>query len=133
MTKLIGAFVVMVLFSAICVAGTDNGVSSAIKWLDVVDSGEYVESWNEAAPYFQTQISSDQWEQALKKVREPLGNAITREVTTSSSHTSLPGVPEGDYVVVVLSTSFEHKSSATETVTMSKVGDDWRAIGYFIK
>lgn len=133
MTKLIHAILVMVLFSATSVAGTDKGVSSAIKWLDVVDSGEYVESWNEAAPYFQTQISSDQWDQALKKVRKPLGKVITREVTTSSSHTSLPGVPEGDYVVVLLSTSFEHKSSATETVTVGKVGDNWRAIGYFIK
>ncbi|MGB5486045.1 MAG: DUF4019 domain-containing protein [Lysobacterales bacterium] len=133
MTKLIGTFLVMVLFSAISMAGTAEGVPSAIKWLEVVDSGEYVESWNKAAPYFQTQISSDQWEQALKKVRKPLGRVITREVTTSSSHTSLPGVPDGDYVVVVLSTSYEHKRSATETVTVSKVGDDWRAVGYFIK
>lgn len=133
MTKLIRAFIVMVFFSATTVAGTDTGVSSAIKWLNVVDSGEYVESWSEAAPYFQTQISSDQWDQALKKVRKPLGKVVSREVKASSSHTSLPGVPEGDYVVVVLSTSFEHKSSATETVTVGKVGNDWRAIGYFIK
>jgi len=133
MTKLLSIFLGMVLFSAISLAGKSEGVPSAIKWLEVVDSGEYVESWNKAAPYFQTQVSSDQWEQALKKVRKPLGRAIAREVTTSSSHTSLPGVPDGDYVVVVLSTSFEQKSFATETVTVSKVGDHWRAVGYFIK
>jgi hypothetical protein len=133
MNKLKGTLLVTALFSAICMAGTIEGVPSAAKWLEVVDSGEYVESWNKAAPYFQAQITSDQWVQALEKVRTPLGKVISREITNSSSHTSLPGVPDGEYIVVVLSTSYEHKNSATETVTVSKVNDDWRTIGYFIK
>jgi len=133
MNKLKSLFLATVLFSAISVAGTAEGVSSAISWLEVVDSGEYAESWSEASPYFQSQISSDNWEQALKKVRHPLGKVLSREVTTSSLHTSLPGAPEGNYLVVVFSTSFEQKSSATETVTVSQTGDDWRAVGYFIK
>lgn len=133
MNKLKAVFLVMVLFSSFCMAGTGEGVPSAVKWLEVVDSGEYVESWNKAAPFFQTQISSDDWEQALERVRRPLGRVITREVTDSSSHRSLPGVPDGEYIVVVLSTSYEQKSSATETVTMSKADDGWRTVGYFIK
>ena len=132
MNKLKASFWVMVLFSSFCIAGMTEGVPSAVKWLEVVDSGEYVKSWDIAAPFFQTQISSDEWVQALEKVRRPLGKVITREVTGSSSHTSLPGVPDGEYIVVVLSTSYEHKSSATETVTVSKVDDGWRSVGYFI-
>lgn len=133
MNKLIGTLIAMALFSTACVTETMEGVPSVVKWLEVVDSGEYVESWNKAAPSFQTQISSVQWQQVLEKVRAPLGKVMTREVTTSKSQASLPGVPDGEYIVVVFSTSFEHKNAATETVTVSKVNDDWRTVGYFIK
>lgn len=133
MNKFRAVLLVLALFSVNSIAGTDEGASSAIEWLEVVDSGNYAESWDKAAPYFQSQLSSDEWVQALDKARTPLGKMITRVVTESSSRKSLPGVPDGDYVVVVFSTIFEHKRSATETVTVSKIDDGWRAVGYFIK
>ena len=114
-------------------AGMAEGIPSAVQWLKVVDSGEYEQSWNKAAPFFQTQISNRDWAQALEKARKPLGKVVSREVINSSLHKSLPGVPDGEYIVVILSTSFEQQSSAVETVTMSKTDDGWRAIGYFIK
>lgn len=133
MNKLKGALFMMALVSTIGMAETIDAVPSAIKWLEVVDSGEYVESWNKSAPYFQTNITSDKWVKALKKVREPLGNLITREVKTTSSHKTLPGLPDGEYTVIVFSTNYQHKNAATETVTVNKVNDDWRTVGYLIK
>ena len=133
MNKLKAAILLMMLFSSICMAGMAEGIPSAVQWLKVVDSGEYEQSWNKAAPFFQTQISNRDWAQALEKARKPLGKVVSREVINSSLHKSLPGVPDGEYIVVILSTSFEQQSSAVETVTMSKTDDGWRAIGYFIK
>ena len=132
MNKLISIFVVL-LFSVGCFAGENRGISSALAWLEIVDSGDYAESWNQTAPLFQTQMSSKQWEQVLNGVRAPLGKLISRQVKSSSSHTSLPGAPDGEYIVVTLTTRYEHKKSATETVTVSKVGSRWRVVGYFIK
>jgi hypothetical protein len=48
--------------------------------------------------------------------------------------TTLPGVPDGEYVVVQFDTSFEKKKTAIETVTPMKEPDGrWRVSGYFIK
>ncbi|WP_084567007.1 DUF4019 domain-containing protein [Congregibacter litoralis] len=124
---------IALLFSVACLAAKPDEVSSAISWLEVVDSGSYKESWNQAAPFFQNQLSSSKWVQALNQVRAPLGNVLSRQVENTSSHSSLPGVPDGEYVVLTLTTSFEQKKSATETITVSKVNGEWHAVGYFIK
>jgi hypothetical protein len=47
---------------------------------------------------------------------------------------SLPGAPDGEYVVIQYDTGFEHKQSAVETVTpMLDKDGKWRVSGYFIR
>lgn len=109
-------------------------VTGAEKWLGIVDEEKYGESWKEAAEFFRNAIKQDQWEQAVQTVRQPLGKLVSRKVKSTSYETSLPGVPDGEYVVIEFETSFENKKSAIETVIpmMDKDGK-WRVSGYFIK
>jgi opacity protein-like surface antigen len=109
-------------------------VVSAEKWLGMVDTGKYAESWQEAAEFFRTAVNQEQWKQSLQGVRKPLGKLVTRKLKTRTYATSLPGAPDGEYVVIEFETSFEHKRSAIETVTpmMDKDGK-WRVSGYYIK
>lgn len=132
MKKLVSISIALLL-SANCFAGNSTEVDSAISWLEVVDSGSYEESWQQAAPFFKNHLSSQEWEQALNQARSPLGKALSRTVVSASPYTSLPGAPDGEYIVIVLSTRFEQMDSATETITVSKVGNEWRTVGYFIK
>ena len=47
---------------------------------------------------------------------------------------SLPGAPDGEYVVIQYATTFENKKSAIETITPMLDGDGkWRVSGYYIK
>ena len=126
-------FTILLIVSVSGYAEEGEGSSSVLNWLSVIDSSSYAESWNQAAPYFQKQLSSRKWEQALTRVRTPLGKIVSRKVIQSSKHNSLPGVPDGEYIVFTLATTFENKKSAVETVTVVKVEDQWRAVGYFIK
>jgi len=109
-------------------------VAAAEKWLALVDAGQYGESWTQAAEYFKNAVKTEQWEQSLQAVRTPLGKLVSRTVKSSHYKTSLPGAPDGEYVVIQFSTSFEHKNSAIETVTpmMDKDGQ-WRVSGYVIR
>lgn len=109
-------------------------VASAEKWLGIVDQGKYAESWKEAAEFFRNAVTQDQWEQAMQSVRKPLGKLVSRKVKSTSYQTSLPGAPEGQYVVIQFETSFDNQKSAIETVTpmMDKDGK-WRVSGYYIK
>jgi hypothetical protein len=107
---------------------------SAEQWLALVDAGKYAESWKTAAGYFQTAISQDQWEHAIVAVRKPLGDLVSRKFKSAQYTKSLPGAPDGEYVVLQFSTSFANKKEAVETVTpMLDKDGKWKVSGYYIK
>jgi hypothetical protein len=111
-----------------------EAVSAAQNWLTLVDTGKYSKSWQEAAGYFKNAVQQDQWEQMLQSVRMPLGKMISRKLKTSIYKTTLPGAPDGQYVVIQFETSFQNKESAIETVTpMFDKDGRWRVSGYYIK
>jgi hypothetical protein len=109
-------------------------VAAAAVWLNLVDEGMYGDSWETAAAYFKRAITKGKWEQMLTAVRNPLGRMVSRELISKTYSQSLPGAPDGEYVVIQFATSFENKRSAIETVTPMLDSDgEWRVSGYFIK
>ncbi|MGB6995402.1 MAG: DUF4019 domain-containing protein [Thermoanaerobaculia bacterium] len=111
-----------------------EAVKTAEAWLALVDTGDYSKSWETAAAYFKGALTKEKWEQALQGVRPPLGKVLSRKVKSKQYATSLPGAPDGEYVVIQFETSFENKTTAIETVTPMKDEDGkWRVSGYFIR
>jgi len=124
-------FFVILLTPCLTLAGTGNAESQALEaaktWLLLVDSGDYGQSWKNAAAYFKGAVKKTQWEQSAKAVREPLGSVVMRSLKSTTYATSLPGAPDGKYVVIQFSSSFKNKADATETVTpMLDKDDQWR-------
>ena len=108
--------------------------TAAEKWLALIDNGKYQASWTEGAAYFKNAVTAAAFEQAMKTVRAPLGKLLSRKVKSAVYHTSLPGAPDGRYVVIQFETSFENKQSAVETVTpMADPDGQWRVSGYYIR
>ena len=109
-------------------------LAAAQDWLSMVDSEDYRMSWKQAAEYFRNAVTDEQWVQSLNAVRKPLGKLISRKVQSTIYRTSLPGAPDGEYVIIQFKTAFENKRSAVETVTpMLDKDGSWRISGYFIK
>jgi hypothetical protein len=106
---------------------------SAGEWLELVDSGHYGRSWQEAAGYFKSAVTREGWEQAVGGVRRPLGVVVSRKMKSKTYATSLPGAPDGEYVVIRYDTTFENKRASVETVTpMRDVDGTWRVSGYYV-
>jgi hypothetical protein len=109
-------------------------VAVAQDWLALVDQGAYAKSWRHAAALFKKAVTQEQWEHSMTAFREPLGKVVSRGLKSSTYATSLPGAPDGEYVVIRYSTSFKNKKSAVETVTpMLDPDGQWRVSGYYIK
>jgi uncharacterized protein with FMN-binding domain len=109
-------------------------LAAAQSWLKLIDDGNYGGSWDEAASFFKNSISREQWSQQLTAVRTPLGKKVTRTFKNATYATSLPGAPDGEYVVIQFDASFENKKVAVETVTpMLDKDGKWRVSGYYIK
>ena len=107
---------------------------SAETWLALADSGKYTESWQAGSTLFKAAITQSKWADALTSVRTPLGKVFSRKLKNATYTKTLPGAPDGDYVVIQYDTSFENKKEAVETVTpMLDKDGKWRVSGYFIK
>jgi hypothetical protein len=108
--------------------------SAALAWLSLVDAGNYAQSWSAASTLFRQKVPESQWQSAAAGARAPLGSLKSRKVQSATLKNSLPGAPDGEYVVVQFASSFEHKASAIETVTpMKDVDGKWHVSGYYIK
>jgi Protein of unknown function (DUF4019) len=67
-------------------------------------------------------------------VRAPLGKTISRGLITKTYQTTLPGAPDGEYLVIQYQTSLQNKKEAIETITpMLDKDGKWRVAGYYIK
>ena len=138
--KLMSLAFVLLLSVASAVGAADSTASeaqalaAAREWLALVDDGKYGESWEEAAGLFKGAVSRQDWEKSLNGVRVPLGKVVSRKLTAKQYSTSLPGAPDGEYVVLQFETAFEKKGKAVETVTPMKDPDGtWRVSGYYIR
>lgn len=111
-----------------------EAIAAAKVWLTLVDDGQYAASWNESAELFRSSIPKHRWVEAVGAVRDPIGEVKTRELKSATYATSLPGAPDGAYVVIQFRTTFENKKAAIETITpMRQTDGTWRVSGYYIR
>ena len=115
-------------------SATQAAQAAAGSWLALTDAGQYGSSWDEAAGLFKTSVTKEAWSGAMKAVRLPLGALTRRQLKSATPARSLPGAPDGEYVVIQYDTQFQNKLSAVETVTPMREKDgSWRVTGYFIR
>jgi hypothetical protein len=94
----------------------------------------YARSWDTAATVFKNAITSEQWQAAVRAARAPLGPLNMRTVKSATPATTLPGAPDGQYVIFDFNASFGQRAAAVEGVTAMRDKDgSWRVAGYFIK
>lgn len=108
--------------------------SAAVTWLALIDAGDYSASWNAASSLFRQHVSQSQWQTAAAGARAPFGALKSRKLQSATYTRTLPGAPDGEYVVVTFASTFENKASAIETVTpMVDADGTWRVSGYYIR
>lgn len=114
-------------------AATQSATTAAQAWLATVDDAKYEDSWSQGAAAFRAAVTGQQWNDAMRAVRAPLGAVNSRKLLAAQYTRKLPGAPEGEYVVVQYLTEFAART-ATETVTPMREADgSWKVSGYYIQ
>lgn len=108
-------------------------VASTEQWLKVIDADNYDKGWMYASEYFKNAVSKDSFKETLQGVRSPLGSMKTRVLDAAQYTTSLPGSPDGEWVVMKFKTGFANKAYAVETLISKKEDGQWKVAGYYIK
>lgn len=114
-------------------ASEEAAVAAAGRWLALIDEGKYGESWDQASELLRVAVTREGWERQVGGVRGAFGEVLSREVRSSKSMTSLPGAPDGRYVVIEYASSFANKAEAVETVTPRLEQGVWKVAGYYVR
>jgi hypothetical protein len=131
---LIGAAMLPNARAADQAAATAAAAIAAQSWLKLVDQGDYHGSFEQASSLSKSVVGPEQWSRQVGAVRKALGALISRQQKSATYSTSLPGAPDGQYVVIQYDSSFQNKKSAIETVTpMLDKDGQWRVSGYQIR
>lgn len=138
--KLAAALCIVALWAAATPAATPASTpqtaaqAAALSWLALIDAGKYPESWSSAASLFRQKVSQATWQSSVAGVRDSLGALQSRTLRSATPKDSLPGAPDGHYVVLQFDATFAHKANAVETVTpMMDTDGQWHVSGYFIR
>ncbi len=108
--------------------------SAAQSWLGLIDAGNAAASWASAATLFRARVTEAQWANAVTGVRDGLGPLKSRTLESATLVHTLPGAPDGRYIVFKYSAVFANKASATETVTpMLEADGSWHVSGYYVR
>ena len=109
-------------------------IKCAEAWLALADAEKNAESYDQAAALFRRAVTKEQWLQSIDRLKKPLGKTVSRKLLSKKYTTTLPGAPDGQYVIIQYQTRFENKTAAVETITpMLERDGRWRVSGYFIK
>jgi hypothetical protein len=107
---------------------------TARAWLADTDRGNAAQSWKNAGKQFRSAITVERWAESLKRARMPLGALSQRAQLRTQFRKNIPGLPDGEYAIVLFRTTFAKKMDARETLTLEHEPDGtWRVIGYLIQ
>ena len=106
---------------------------AAADWLKLIDSADYGKAWDECAPVFRERVSRQQWVDGVPKNRAEFGAFKSRTMTGTSYRASIPGAPDGEYVMVRFASGFEKNPAGEEVVTVMLQSGAWRPVGYLLR
>lgn len=131
---IVASMLIVPIAAAQRASAVHKGQEAAVAWLDLLDSGQYGASWDQAAIQLQRAVPRATWEARVRASRTPLGPVVARRLTWASYTETLPDLAVGQSVVLEYETRFENKVSAVETVTPVKDARGiWKVGAYSIR
>jgi Protein of unknown function (DUF4019) len=105
----------------------------ALGFLGYLDQGRYADSYAYTGMLIRAQLDRDKFSAQIGKARTGTGALQSRELIDASYATTVPGAPDGEYVVLHYHASFAIRQDTVETVTLAFAKGYWRVVGYYIK
>ena len=118
--------------AAITLSSSDElARDAALQWLQLIDAGRYEEAASQGS---QEMFSFEQWMSHVKNQRTAFGRLNRRQFLELKRTSIVAGVPEvRRYQTIRFKTSFERKPTATEQITIAKIGCCWEIFEYKVE
>jgi hypothetical protein len=112
---------------------TREGRGAAMKWLALLDKGQYAASWDRATKSFQERVSKADWIAGMEKLRGEYGKVVSRKFKDSTFAVNPPGLPAGEHETLRFAVKLARRGRAGEVVSMiMQKNGEWRVSGYYL-
>jgi hypothetical protein len=105
----------------------------ALGFLGYLDHGRYADSYAYTGMLIRSQLDREAFASQVEKARAGTAPLQSRELIDASYATTVPGAPEGQYVVLHYHSSFAKRPDTVETLTLAFANGYWRVDGWYIK
>ena len=110
-----------------------EGKGVALRWLALIDAGDYGKSWDAAAEPLKASVTRADWILGMNKARRFYGKVLSRKFRNTIYAKNPPGFAPGEYEILHFDLRFSKKGQATEVVSMELQSDgQWLVAGYHI-
>lgn len=93
-----------------------QATATARRFLEHLDRQEMETAWLLMTPHFRDLHDALTWQEEQQTLRRVYGPLISRNSKAFSCRETFYHAPDGNYAIIQFDTSFQNKSSATETV-----------------
>jgi Protein of unknown function (DUF4019) len=105
----------------------------ALGFLGYLDNGRFADSYAYTGLLIRSSLDQQTYASKVGNARAGVGALQGRDLIDASYATSVPGAPEGQYVILHYHASFANRPDVVETVTLALAKGYWRVSGYYIK
>jgi hypothetical protein len=105
---------------------------AAQEWFALLDADKYEATWEEAATFFKSKVTAEQWAAQVRRAHAALDSLRARSLVAARYTKSVPNAPEGEYVVAQYRSMYGKKETV-ETTYLKKDAGTWRVAGYYVK
>jgi hypothetical protein len=105
----------------------------ALGFLGYLDNGRFADSYAYTGMLIRSQLDREVFASQVEKARTGTGALQARELIDAGYSTTVPGAPEGQYVVLHYRSSFANRPDTVETLTLAMAKGYWRVDGWYIK
>ncbi len=133
---LITLFFLTTMSSHVCAEDQPGtaAIMAARTFTETLDAGDFTGAWQQTSSINQNYSEQrPDWYIKIVAVRPHLGNVSKRILEKLSRHTSWVGLPDGDYLRVSFTTTFQHKAGSLETVVLVKEKGRWVVSSYHLR
>jgi hypothetical protein len=105
----------------------------ALGFLGYLDQGRFADSYDYTGMLIRAQVDRASFTSQIEKARAGVGAMQARDLIDAAYSTTVPGAPEGQYVVLHYHTNFANRHDVVETLTLAFAKGYWRVSGYYIR
>lgn len=110
------------------------GTEAAEEFLQLIDGEQYELGWENSSQLMRDKIFLEVWNRQIPAMRGKVGALNQRQQESAALSDWAEGAPDGQYLTLKYTSSFEKQAAAVETVILVLEEDArWRVAGYFIK